>query len=459
MQDDANRRSSPRSRWLLASSTAFVSLLLVTLGVTVLQSAEPLREALAPFDLQIRKTGQQQIEEGRQIFRFDTFGDQDFWGAQLRLHEALATVTPSQALGLGLKVSARALPPELVAAVRAGRVNLDDPAVTRELLRLNAVVGVTGFFDGSGNLASVGIQCALCHSTVDNSFSAPGIPAGNIGQRLDGWANRDLNVGAIMALSPNVTPIVDLLRIVHPAITEGEVRAVLRSWGPGKFDAQLLFDGKAVRPDGRPAATLLLPAFGLAGVNNHTWTGSWGTVSYWNALVANLEMRGKGTFFDPRLNDAQQYPIAAAAGFGNKRDSIDLISPKLPALHAYQLSIPAPKPPAGSFDAAAAVRGQGVFNGKADCARCHVPPTFTEPGWNLHTADEIGIDSFQADRSPDRRYRTAPLRGLWTHQKGGFYHDGRFPTLLSVVNHYDAFFRIGLNAQEKSDLVQYLLSL
>jgi hypothetical protein len=426
--------------------------------MTILMSAELPRETLTPFDLLIRKHAQQQIEDGRQIFRFDTFGDEDFWGGQLRLHEALAKVTPRQVLSLGLKVSARALPPDLVAAVQAGKVNLDDPAVTATLLKLNAVLGVTGFFDSAGNLTSVGIQCAFCHSTVDGSFSAPGIPAGNIGQRLDGWPNRDLNVGAIVALAPSVQPFVDLLRLAIPGITDADVRKVLLSWGPGKFDAELTLDGKAMQPNGTSAAVLIPPAFGLAGVNLHTWTG-WGSVTHWNAFVANLEMHGKGTFFDPRLNNAQQFPIAAAAGLGNKRDPIDLITSKLAALHAYQLGIPAPPPPPGSFNAAAAARGQAVFSGKANCASCHVPPLFTEPGWNMHTAAEIGIDSFQADRAPDRRYRTSPLKGLWAHQKGGFYHDGRFPTLGAVVDHYNAFFNLQLSPQEKSDLVQYLLSI
>jgi hypothetical protein len=438
---------------------AGIAAALLGVSAAVLQSAEPLREPFTPFDLQIRANAQQQLESGRQSFRFDTFGDEDFWGGQLRLHEALAKVTPRQALALGLKISSRALPPELVASMQAGTLNLDDPAVTATLLRLNAVLGVTGFFDSSGTLASVGIQCALCHSAVDGSFSAPGVPPGNIGQRLDGWANRDLNIGAIVALAPNLMPFVDLLRLAIPGTTQADVRKVLQSWGPGKFDAQLLLDGKAFQPNGRSAATLIPPAFGLAGVNNHTWTGSWGTVTYWNAFVANLEMHGKGIFFDPRLDDTQQFPIAAAAGFGDKRDTVDLITPKLPALHAYQLAIPAPKPLSGSFNAAAAARGQVIFEGRANCARCHVPPLFTEPGWNLHTPQDIGIDSFQADRSPDRRYRTAPLKGLWTHQKGGFYHDGRFPTLLDVVNHYDTFFKLKLGPQEKADLVQYLLSL
>jgi hypothetical protein len=241
-------------------------------------------------------------------------------------------------------------------------------------------------------------------------------------------------------------------------VDDATVRLVLNSWGPGKFDAALGLDGKPFRPDGGSAATLIPPAFGLAGVNLHTSTG-WGSVTHWNGLVANLEMHGKGTFYDPRLNDAVKFPVAAANGFGNIRNEEDLISPKLPALHFYQLAIPAPEPPRGSYDRGAAQRGRELFQGKADCARCHVPPLFTEPGWNMHTAAEIGIDDFQAKRSPDERYRTAPLKGLWTHQKGGFYHDGRFATLLAVVDHYDAFFGLGLTPGEKAEVVEYLKSL
>jgi hypothetical protein len=244
----------------------------------------------------------------------------------------------------------------------------------------------------------------------------------------------------------------------------------LNSWGPGKFDAELVLDGKAFNPqqvtDGVvtgtnvSGATLIPPAFGLAGVNLHTWTG-WGSVPYWNAFVANLEMHGKGNFFDPRLDNADQFPIAAANGFGHIQvpEDEDLITSKLPALHAYQLSIVAPKPPRGSFDPQAAARGDELFNGKANCASCHTEPLFTEPGWNLHTPEEMGIDSFQADRAPDLRYRTAPLQGLWTHTKGGFFHDGRFATLMDVVNHYDTLFSLGLSDQEKSDIVEYLKSL
>ncbi|HEY8516581.1 MAG TPA: hypothetical protein VIS07_13810 [Candidatus Binatia bacterium] len=396
------------------------------------------------------------IAEGRRTFREDTFGDEQFWGGTLRLHEAIAGaahggvgpgVSPRAALGVGLKVDAEALPPQLRARLRRGELDLDDPATTLALLELDAVVGVKGFFDGAGNLSSLGIQCAFCHSTVDDAL-APGI-----GKRLDGWANRDLNVGAIIDLSPDLSPIAALLQV-----DEATVRTVLRSWGPGKFDASLLLDGRALRPDGTPAATLIPPAYGLAGVNLHTFTG-WGGVSHWNALVANVEMQGQGRFFDPRLDDAEQFPVAARAGFGHLRADVDRITPKLPALQLYQLSLPTPVPPPGSFDAEAAARGEELFSGRARCATCHVPPLFTEPGWNMHTAEEIGIDDFQASRSPDRRYRTTPLRGLWAHAKGGFYHDGRFATLADVVRHYDAHFALGLTEQEIADLVEYLKSL
>jgi mono/diheme cytochrome c family protein len=283
---------------------------------------------------------------------------------------------------------------------------------------------------------------------VDDSF-APGI-----GRRLDGWANRDLDVGAIIALSPDLSPFTKLLGVDEPT-----VKKVLASWGPGKFDAQLNLDGKAFRPDGKPAATLIPPAYGLAGVSLHTWTGGWGTVTYWNAYVANLELQGQGIFWDPRLNDASRYPVAAKAGFGRKRSATDHVSSKLAALEFYQLAIPPPKPKPGSFDPSSAGRGEAVFNGAAKCATCHVPPLFTEPGWNTHTAAEIGIDDFQAQRSPDKSYRTAPLRGLMSHAKGGFYHDGRFADLAAVVNHYERHFKLQLTDQQRKDLIEYLKSL
>ncbi len=299
-----------------------------------------------------------------------------------------------------MKVDADALPPAVVTALKLGQVNLNDPATTLALLRLNAVIGVTGFFDARGNLNSIGIQCALCHTAVDNSL-APGI-----GHRLDGWANRDLNVGAIVNLSPDLSAVAALLQV-----DQATVRKVITAWGPGKFDAEVFLDGKAFRPDGKTAATLIPPAFGLAGVNLHTWTG-WGSVTYWNAFVANLEMHGKGSFSDPRLNDQLRFPVAARAGFANVRNETDLISAKLPALHDYQLALAAPAAPQGSFDVAAAARGKQVFDTKAKCASCHVAPTFSEPGWNMHTAQEIGIDDFQANRAPDKRYQAAARRHL-----------------------------------------------
>jgi hypothetical protein len=396
------------------------------------------------------------VAQGKQTFRFDTFGDQAFWGDTVHLNQAIAGaanggvgpgVSPRTALSVGLKVDVEALPAAVRQAIAAGQVDLDDPAVTLTLLKLNAVIGVKGIFDRNGRLNSVGIECALCHSTVDNSL-APGI-----GKRLDGWANRDLNIGAIIGLSPNLQPVASLL---HTDVAT--VHKVLDAWGPGKFDAELFLDGKAFQPNGTSAATLIPPAFGLAGVNLHTWTG-WGSIPYWNAFVAILEMHGQGTFFDPRLDNAQQFPIAAENGFGHLHPKVDLVSAKLPALQAYQLSLKAPAPPKNSFDKAAATRGKTLFNGTAECSTCHVPPTFTEPGENLHPGSAIGIDNFEADRSPTHMYRTSPLAGLWSHQTGGFYHDGRFPDLLAVVKHYDTTFHLHLTAKQQNDLVQYLLSL
>jgi hypothetical protein len=404
---------------------------------------------------------QAMLQDGRQTFRYDTFGDEAFWGDTLHLHQAVAGadaggvgpgVSPMTALAVGLKVDVDALPASVVSGITGGQIDLNDPATTLALLQLNSVIGVTGIFDG-GTITSMGIQCALCHSTVDDSLTH------GIGHRLDGWPNRDLNVGAIVSLAPDLSAITTLLNI-----DEATLKTVLGGWGPGKFDAEVLLDGKGFQPDGHTsAATLIPPAFGLAGVNLHTWTG-WGSVTHWNAFVANLEMHGKGTFYDPRLNagadgGTPQFPVAVSAGFANVRSSPDLITPKLANLHLYQLAIPAPTPPAGSFDAAAATRGQALFSGVAKCATCHVPPLFTEPGWNMHTPAEMGIDSFQADRSPEHAYRTPPLKGLFAHSTGGFYHDGRFPTLSAVVDHYNTTFGLGLTTSQESDLVQYLQSL
>ena len=446
----------PRRRLV---APARLLLLLLAAGVLyVLSGSSSAREqpTAASGGQPVQAQASQLAEQGRQIFRFDTFGDEKFWGDSLKLHRAVAGaanggvgpgLSPRAALGVGLKVDVDALPPELQQALARGEVNLDDPAVTLALLRLNAVVGVTGFFDAGGGLRSMGIQCALCHSTVDDSF-APGI-----GHRLDGFAARDLNVGAIVSLAPDLRPVARLL-----GTDVATVKRVLAAWGPGKFDAELFLDGKGFRPDGKTAATLIPPAYGLAGVNLHTYTG-WGSVPYWNAFVANLAMHGQGVFYDPRLDDPKQFPVAARNRFGHTSNSPDLITPKLAALHFYQLALAAPAPPAGSFDPVAAARGAKLFRAKAECATCHVPPLFTEPGWNLHTPAEIGIDRFQADRSPTHRYRTTPLKGLWAHEKGGFYHDGRFATLGDVVDHYNRFFKLRLTSGEKRDLVQYLKSL
>jgi hypothetical protein len=396
------------------------------------------------------------LAEGKNTFRFETFGDETYWTDALQLNKAIAGeknggvgpgLSPKAALSAGLKVDMEVIPADVAAAIQAGKVNLDDPAVTLTLLQLNAVVGVKGTFEGK-NLVSVGITCASCHSTVDNAF-APGI-----GHRLDGWANRDLNVGAIISMAPNIKPITEAL-----GVDAATVKKVLASWGPGKFDALLNLDGKAFRPDGKSAATLIPEAFGHAGNNNHTWTGGWGDVTYWNAYVANLELAGRGTFFDERLKDTKKYPVAAKTGAGEKRNSPDMITEKLAALQFYQLAIPAPKAPDSIYNKEAAQRGMTLFNNKAKCATCHVPPLFTEPGWNTHKASDIGIDDFQSSRSPDNTYVTQGLKGLWTHMKGGFYHDGRFATLMDVVNHYDNFKKLNLTDSEKKDLVEYLKSL
>ena len=435
---------------LLASLVAF----LVLSQCTKNQSWEYDSNATSDVQSKINDGKQSLIEEGKQIFRFDAFGDEDFWSGLLHIDKAIAGsanggfgpgVSPNTALAVGLKVDAEALPPSVVSGINSGTIDLDDPATTLELLKLNAVVGVKGNFNESGALQSIGITCASCHSTVDNSF------AQGIGKRLDGWPNRDLNVGAIISLTDNALPIANMLHV-----DETTLRNVLGLWGPGKFPAILFMDGKAFRPDGKIAANLIPAAFGLKGVNLTTYTG-WGDISYWNAFVANLEMHGKGNFSDPRLNDPVKYPIAVENGFYNVVNNPDLITSKLPALRAYQHSLGAPKPPATYFDAASAARGKSVFLTKAQCASCHALPLYADNV--LHSAAEIGIDDFEALRSPTGKYRTTPLGGLFAKEKGGFYHDGRFPTLTDVVNHYNNHLTLGLTAKEKQDLVEYLKSL
>ena len=460
------RRLLPRLAVVAVSGTAVAAMVLAVAAYS--QTAPAVETGVAPkaavvralaTDSTIVENAKTLLEKGRAIFRFETFGDEAWWTDTIQLHKAIAGdrhggigagVSPATALAVGLKVDIDAIPRNIQQHIRLGKVDLGDPALTLTLLELDAVVGVKATLgDDRNGIRKLGVTCALCHSTVDDSF-APGI-----GHRLDGWPNRDLNVGLIVSLAPNLQPIADLLQTDVPT-----VKTVLNSWGPGRYDAWLDKDGKAFRPDGGQAGTLIPPAFGLAGVNLHTWTGS-GSVPYWNAYVAATQMRGTDvTFFDPRLSDPVQYPVAARSGSWDTRGSDPAnASAKLDALHFYQLSIPAPTPPAGSFDAAAAERGKALFVGKAQCAGCHVPPSFTEPGYAIHKPEEVGVDSFQADRSPTHGYRTAPLAGLWAHQKGGFYHDGRFATLGDVINHYDRLFGLSLSAAEKQNLVHFLLSI
>jgi hypothetical protein len=401
----------------------------------------------------INDNAKEMMDKGKAVFRFETFGDEAFWTDKLQLHKVLVSeehggvgkgLAPKDALAAGIKVDLRMLPEFLKQKIKEGKF-LDDPWVTLELLRINAVVGVVARFDGK-KIKSVGLTCASCHSTVDSESG--------IGNRLDGWPNRDLNVGAVISMAPDLSAITKML-----GVDEATVKKVLASWGPGKFDAELNLDGKAFRPDGKPAATLIPEAYGHAGHNLHTWTGGWGNVTYWNAYVANLELNGQGTFFDSRLMNAEQYPVAAKMGFGNKRSPTDMVTDKLAALQFYQLAIPAPKAPKGSFNEEAAGRGELLFSAKAKCATCHVPPLFCEPGWNTHKPEDVCVDDFQANRSPEKTYVTQGLKGLWSHSKGGFYHDGRFKTLMDVVNHYNSCKNLNLTQAEKDDLVEYLKSI
>lgn len=412
-------------------------------------------------DLEMLRYDARMLKEGRQTFRYDTFGDEAFWGGQLGLNQTIAGarnggigpgLSPATALQLGLKVDVDALPASVKQALKQGKVDLNDPAVTLALLKLNAVVGVKGFFDNADHLTSVGITCAVCHSTVDDSF-APGI-----GKRLDGWPNQDLNVGDIIAFAPNLQPFADELQV-----SQATVRTVLQSWGPGMFNAELNLDGKAFKPDGTPYVTRIPAAYGHLGESEHTWTASFGDVTYWNAYVAVLEMHGQGNFNDSRFENASEFPVAARTGQAHVRvpaGKPDLVTPKLAALQYYQLSIPAPTPPPSSYNHAAAARGKVVFDGKAGCADCHMPTQFTDAGFNVHTAQELCIDNLQGSRGPSGGgYVTPQLAGLWARSKRGFYHDGRFPTLLAVVDHYNQCRKLQLTSTQENDLVQYLKSL
>lgn len=362
--------------------------------------------------------------QGQQIFRFDTFGDEAFWTDTLKMNEVISqAVDPVTALSVGLKVDAEALPPAVVAGIQNGTVDLKSPATTLALLKLDAVVGVKGTVEtvnGKDTLNRVGVTCALCHSTVDNSFSA------GIGKRLDGWPNLDLNPGAIIALSPAL-----------PAAT----KAVYNSWGKGKYDPRFNIDAKS-----RPV--VIPPAYGLQGIHKITLTGDGNEIAYWNRYVAVTQMGGRGTFTEPRLN------LSITNG------TVDLVSDKLPALQAYQLTLLPPAPPAGSFDAAAAARGKAVFEGKGRCATCHTGASYTDANATLHPPTDSVVepeDPSYAARSATKQYRTSPLRGVW--QRAPYFHDGSAATLEEVGQRYSSKRALGLTAQEIADLAQYLKSL
>ncbi len=357
----------------------------------------------------------QQLAQGQQTFRFDTYGDETFWTDTLRMHEVISSgVSPATALSVGLKVDADAVPPGTLESA-----DLNSPATTVALLKLNAVVGLKGTVEtinGKDTLTKVGITCALCHSTVNNSVQA------GIGQRLDGWPNLDLNVGAIVALSPALT---------------GAQKAVYNSWGPGKYDARYNFDGQ-----NDPA--VIPPAYGLDGVNSVTYTGDGDRIAYWNRYVGVTQMHGHGSFTEPRLNISVANPP-------------DQIESKLPDLESYQLSLAKPAPPPGTFDAAAAARGQEVFNGQGQCATCHAGATYTDANTRLHPTSEVVTDPTHAERSATGMYRTTPLRALWQHAP--YFHDGSAATLNDVVDRYDSAKNLQLTPAQKADLVEYLKSL
>ena len=396
---------------------ALLAILTVIIGRSLVQNQ---------IDAQIAPSA----SEGQSIFRYDTFGDEQLWTNVLQMQKAVSNVSPATALSVGLKVDSDALPTEIIDAIQGGTVDLNDPRVTIQLLKLNAVVGVIGKVTAPNNhLAAVGITCALCHSTVDNSV------ASGIGKRLDGWPNTDLNVGAIIALSP-------VLNVKEP----------FNSWGPGKFDPRFqAFDGKNLIPLHSPSLPVVIPpAFGLDGVGFETYNGD-GPISYWNNYVGVSQMGGHGSFSDPRIGlTIKQHP--------------DLVTPKLPELLQYQLSLNTPPPPAGSFDVEAANRGKTLFNGDAKCATCHIPPTYTdvldgpdpsEPF--LHDPLEIGTEPVYASRSATGKYRTTPLRALWQHPP--YFHDGSAATLQAVVDHYNTQLSLGLTDDQKNDLVEFLKSL
>jgi len=421
-------------RLISAASVVFVTMVIAVCGFGA-GSANQLNAA------EVQNVRDARVDDGKTIFRFDTFGDEQLWTDVLRMHEALQGVDPATALSVGLKVDVDALPADVIAALQAGDLKLTEPAVTRALLRLNAVVGVKGIVNDADQITSIGVTCALCHSTVDNSFM-PGV-----GHRLDGWANSDLDVGKIVSLSPS--PLLD-----------DATKAEFVRWGPGKYDPRHhAFNGTNLipLPMNSPSLPVVIPpAYGLKGVGFETYNGD-GAISYWNSYVGVGQMGGQGNFNDPRL------PLTIS-------QTPDLVTPKLPALFEYQSSLRTPKAPKGSFNQAAADRGDGLFHGQAGCAACHKGSTFTDvlsgPDKTtpfLHDASEVGMDPTYAEKSATgistgtAKYRTTPLRGL--QQRRAYFHDGSAPDLLAVVNHYDSLFGLGLTDAQKADLVEYLKSL
>ena len=358
------------------------------------------------------------LDDGQCIFRYDTFGDEQLWTDVLRLQDVVQNLPPTQALALGLKVDAEAVPPDVLASA-----DLEAPETTVALLELDAVVGLRATVE-DGVVERIGTTCALCHSTVDDSV-APGI-----GARLDGWPNRDLNPGAIIAATPGLPTYAATL-----GVDAETARTALESWGPGRYDARFNIDLQS-------APVLIPPAYGLADVALETYTGD-GPVSYWNNYVAVTQMGGQGTFIDRELGiEIIQTP--------------DLVRPKLPALRDYQFSLRAPTPPAELVDEAAAERGRAVFEGAGRCSSCHSGDSFTDAP-RLHAPEEVGAEPLHAERSKTGLYRTTPLRGAWQHPP--YFHDGSAATFEDVVAHYEEILGLDLSDCEAADLVAYLESL
>src|SRR4029079_16271406 len=237
--------------------------------------------------------------QGKDVFRSDTFGDETFWTDTLMMNQVIQTVDPMTALSVGLKVDAEALPAAVVAGVQDGSISLTSPATTIALLKLKAVVGVEGTVEdvnGTETLTRVGITCALCHSTVDDSFTK------GIGKRLDGWANDDLNPGAIIALSPAL---------------DTTTKGIYMGWGKGKYDPRF-------NQDHMNGPQVIPPAYGLLGINKITSTGDGDNIEYLNRYVGVTQMGGHGSFMESRT------------GVSVSNGTDDQVTSKLPALQEYQ---------------------------------------------------------------------------------------------------------------------------